>query len=171
MACDDEKCLPPYDKTFELVLTVGEATAAAQPAPIFAQIDWQRREPAATAAAGGGVFDPSRGLVWIFIFSFVSGLALNLTPCVYPLIPITVGFFAQQAKQRSGSTAPLAVAYVFGMSVTSRALDLLDARRPSGLRGRFTLVPKRLKPIMQRYTELKVWQRSHALALEVYGSG
>ena len=33
---------------------------------------------------------------------FVSGLALNLTPCVYPLIPITLGFFSRQSEGKSG---------------------------------------------------------------------
>jgi thiol:disulfide interchange protein DsbD len=125
-ACDDEKCLPPYDKTFELVLTVGESTAEAQPAPIFEQIDWQRRQPAATGAAGGGVFDPSRGLVWIFIFSFVSGLALNLTPCIYPMIPITISIFGSQGGGPRRAFV-LAIFYVLGMAITYSALGTFAA--------------------------------------------
>jgi len=58
---------------------------------------------------------------------FIAGLALNLTPCVYPIIPITVGFFAQQAKERKGGTFGLAVAYVLGMAVTYSALGVTAA--------------------------------------------
>ncbi|HEY3348763.1 MAG TPA: cytochrome c biogenesis protein CcdA [Thermoanaerobaculia bacterium] len=58
---------------------------------------------------------------------FVSGLALNLTPCVYPLIPITLGFFSRQSGGRKGGTFGLAVAYVLGMSVTYSALGVFAA--------------------------------------------
>ena len=37
------------------------------------------------------------GLFYTFIFIFLGGLALNLTPCVYPLIPITVSYFGGQS--------------------------------------------------------------------------
>ena len=58
---------------------------------------------------------------------FVSGLALNLTPCVYPLIPITLGFFSRQSGGKAGGTFGLAVAYVLGMSVTYSALGVFAA--------------------------------------------
>ncbi len=58
---------------------------------------------------------------------FVSGLALNLTPCVYPLIPITLGFFSRQSGGRAGGTFGLAVVYVLGMSVTYSALGVFAA--------------------------------------------
>ncbi|HMA30154.1 MAG TPA: cytochrome c biogenesis protein CcdA [Thermoanaerobaculia bacterium] len=58
---------------------------------------------------------------------FVSGLALNLTPCVYPLIPITLGFFSRQTGGSKGGTFGLAVAYVLGMSVTYSALGVFAA--------------------------------------------
>jgi thiol:disulfide interchange protein DsbD len=58
---------------------------------------------------------------------FVSGLALNLTPCVYPLIPITLGFFSRQSGGKTGGTFGLAVAYVLGMSVTYSALGVFAA--------------------------------------------
>ena len=58
---------------------------------------------------------------------FVSGLALNLTPCVYPLIPITLGFFSRQSGGKAGGTFGLAVVYVLGMSVTYSALGVFAA--------------------------------------------
>jgi thiol:disulfide interchange protein DsbD len=58
---------------------------------------------------------------------FVSGLALNLTPCVYPLIPITLGFFSRQSGGKVGGTFGLAVVYVLGMSVTYSALGVFAA--------------------------------------------
>jgi len=58
---------------------------------------------------------------------FVSGLALNLTPCVYPLIPITLGFFSRQTGGSKGGTFGLALAYVLGMSATYSALGVFAA--------------------------------------------
>jgi len=67
------------------------------------------------------------GLALQLVFAFLAGLALNLTPCVYPLIPITVGFFMAQRTERRARTWLLAVAYVLGMSVTYSALGVTAA--------------------------------------------
>jgi len=84
-----------------------------------------------TVESIGSAGDESRlaGLSFplLILTVFAAGLALNLTPCVYPLIPITVGFFAQQAKERPGGTLGLAIAYVLGMSVTYSLLGVTAA--------------------------------------------
>jgi len=67
------------------------------------------------------------GLLVQLAIVFLAGLALNLTPCVYPLIPITVGFFAAQKQGSRGHTWLLAVTYVLGMSVTYSALGVVAA--------------------------------------------
>lgn len=76
-----------------------------------------------SAEAAGDLF-AGKSLPLILAIVFLSGLALNLTPCVYPLIPITIGFFS---KQGSGKTFPLAALYVLGMSVTYSALGVFAA--------------------------------------------
>jgi len=38
-------------------------------------------------------------LLWTLLGIFAGGLALNLTPCVYPLIPITVSYFGGRSAQ------------------------------------------------------------------------
>ena len=77
--------------------------------------------PAADEGLAGKSLPILLGLV------FVSGLALNLTPCVYPLIPITLGFFSRQTGGRVGGTFGLALAYVLGMSATYSALGVFAA--------------------------------------------
>ena len=80
---------------------------------------------------GGGPAEESglagKSLPLLLGIVFVSGLALNLTPCVYPLIPITLGFFSRQSGGKAGGTFGLAVAYVLGMSVTYSALGVFAA--------------------------------------------
>ena len=58
---------------------------------------------------------------------FVGGLLLNLTPCVYPMIPITVGYFGVQSEGRIGKTFLLAVFYVLGLSLVYSVLGMTAA--------------------------------------------
>jgi thiol:disulfide interchange protein len=44
--------------------------------------------------------EPQRGLWSIFFIAFLSGFAALLTPCVFPMIPMTVSFFTKQSKSR-----------------------------------------------------------------------
>lgn len=63
--------------------------------------------------------------LWIQLgIVFLGGLLLNLTPCVYPMIPITVGYFGSQSEGRSGKTFGLAVFYVLGLSLVYSALGV-----------------------------------------------
>jgi cytochrome c biogenesis protein CcdA len=78
-----------------------------------------------SATAKGGLAGKSLPLLLGLVF--LSGLALNLTPCVYPLIPITLGFFSRQTGGRRGGMFGLALLYVLGMSVTYSALGVFAA--------------------------------------------
>ncbi len=80
-----------------------------------------------------------KGLFVTFLFVFFIGLTLNLTPCVYPLIPITISFFGAQAgkpgeKVGKGQKILTAIVYVLGMSVTYSVLGLI-ASLTGGLFG------------------------------------
>jgi thiol:disulfide interchange protein DsbD len=77
------------------------------------------------AAAEDGLAGKSLPILLGLVFA--SGLALNLTPCVYPLIPITLGFFSRQTGGRVGGMFGLALAYVLGMSATYSALGVFAA--------------------------------------------
>lgn len=48
-----------------------------------------------------GAKQEQKGLFTIFFFSFLSGFAALLTPCVFPMIPMTVSFFTKQSKTRA----------------------------------------------------------------------
>ncbi len=54
---------------------------------------------------GGGSADDKEegeeGLFWTFLLGFGLGLAALLTPCVFPMIPMTVSFFTKQSKTRA----------------------------------------------------------------------
>jgi len=68
-----------------------------------------------------------RGMLLTFVGLFFGGLALNLTPCVYPLIPITVGYFGGQSAGNSLRTFLLAMCYVLGIAITYSFLGVSSA--------------------------------------------
>lgn len=59
---------------------------------------------------------------------FLGGLALNLTPCVYPMIPVTLAFFSNQVGGSIRRTLGLALLYVTGISLSYAALGFLAAK-------------------------------------------
>ncbi len=67
------------------------------------------------------------GLFLSLIFIFLAGLALNLTPCVYPLIPITIGYFGGQAEGKTSRLFLLGVLYVLGMAITYSVIGVVTS--------------------------------------------
>ena len=55
-----------------------------------------------------------RGLLSLFIFSFLGGLAALFTPCVFPMIPMTVSFFTKQSKSKA---AGIKNAIIYGLAI------------------------------------------------------
>lgn len=72
-----------------------------------------------------------RGLPYALLAFFLFGLALNLTPCVYPVIPMTVSLFATQGKRKKSEIFLLALYYVLGIALIFSVLGLI-----SGLAGK-----------------------------------
>ncbi|MBU0474588.1 MAG: protein-disulfide reductase DsbD [Bacteroidetes bacterium] len=69
----------------------------------------------------------SSGLLLSILFVFLGGLALNLTPCVYPLIPITIGYFGGQSEGKTSKLFVLGVLYVLGMALTYSVVGVVTA--------------------------------------------
>lgn len=138
-ACDNQKCLLPQTLEVPVALTISsprDPVDLASP-DIFDRIDFTPVTGKTGNGAGpsggsdeGNVLKDAiakRGWLFAFVLVFLGGLALNLTPCVYPMIPITVSYFGGQAKGRGGRTAFLAALYLLGMAVTYSTLGLVAA--------------------------------------------
>jgi uncharacterized protein len=134
-ACSNLACLAPETQEFAIPVRVQGEPVAVAPAPSPAP-------PAQTAGAAprGGLLDAlsggeggvagllqERGMLALLGVIFLAGLALNLTPCVYPMLPVTIGFFASQASERWGRRIALPALYVLGMALTYSALGLAAA--------------------------------------------
>ncbi|WP_308131574.1 cytochrome c biogenesis protein CcdA [uncultured Flavobacterium sp.] len=58
--------------------------------------------------------ETEKGLLTIFLIAFFSGFAALLTPCVFPMIPMTVSFFTKQSKTKSQG---IRNAILYGVSI------------------------------------------------------
>jgi len=70
-----------------------------------------------------------RGWAFVFILAFVGGILTSLTPCIFPMIPITLAVIGASAKEDNSSrkTFLLSVSYVFGIAITYALLGLAAA--------------------------------------------
>lgn len=138
-ACDDAVCLPPAQEEFVVAFTVGES-AGIQPDSGQSAAQGERPEAVLNQVAvstgirpgdsgeksGFAQFD-DKSLPVILLLVFLGGLALNLTPCVYPMIPITITYFGGQAQGKKGSLIAHSVLYIVGMAVTYSLLGVIAA--------------------------------------------
>jgi thiol:disulfide interchange protein DsbD len=67
------------------------------------------------------------GLIFAYAAVFVGGLLTALTPCVYPLIPITVSIFGAKQAKRRVEAAALSTMYVLGIAATYTVLGVIAA--------------------------------------------
>lgn len=131
-ACDDQTCLPPSNIPVAFVVTVGESTVASTDGFYF--------DGAAASSDGGFItFDQAgeqnaiaqlineSGLVWTLITIFFIGLALNLTPCVYPMLTVTVSIFGNQTDTNILRVFSKALVYVLGIATMYSVLGVLAA--------------------------------------------
>jgi thiol:disulfide interchange protein len=97
MACRETVCLSPKEVPFSFILPPDTV--------VMQQYGDKKSTPAPPSALSGG-------LVTFFFLSFAAGLAAILTPCVFPMIPMTVSFFIH-GKKRLGRLQAL----VYGLSI------------------------------------------------------
>lgn len=71
-------------------------------------------------------------MLWTLLGIFIGGMALNLTPCVYPLIPITISYFG--GRSGKGGIISHALCYVGGIAFTNSMLGVFAAST-GGLMG------------------------------------
>ncbi len=134
--CDDEKCLAPETIEFDINLT-GEASENKGDLSAITSEDQNKSEALHIDIKGKDVF-PSEGVEKksyfnIFILGFLGGLIALLTPCVFPMIPLTVSFFTKGAKNRKKGlfNAALYGFFIFFIYVLlSLPFHLLDSVDP-----------------------------------------
>ena len=143
-ACNDENCLPPTQVEFSFsgkadgaaaatpagdaaassVTPVDTATAAATigviggaDGPTSIQVSdngWWSPVIDELSALGEPVSQEDMSWLYIFITGFVGGLLALFTPCVWPIIPMTVSFFLKRSKDKKKGVRD---AWTYGASI------------------------------------------------------
>lgn len=134
--CNDLTCVEPASASADDTIRVGTLDEGVEQldAELFSKPPFAGDDgaPAGVEAAPRGTGDfgkmvAEQGLALALLAVFLGGLALNLTPCIYPLIPVTVSYFGAQAGGKTSRVFLLALLYVLGMSITYSVLGTIAA--------------------------------------------
>lgn len=126
-ACSDEVCLPPSTVELEFPFTVGSQNIPAN-VELFEDLDENRGSVSQSGNEIATLFN-EQGSLWAFLSIFLIGLALNLTPCVYPMMSVTVSLFGGNAQEgmSTGKTFSRALVYVLGIVSMYSVLGVVAA--------------------------------------------
>lgn len=141
-ACDNESCLPPTEVPFKFKGETQASAASATPSkeedqPITTTpVETEQVEAtpdsvnaAQTQVASGDLWKPvidqlsnlgeahsTEDMSWLYIFAtgFLGGLIALFTPCVWPIIPMTVSFFLKRSKDKKKGIRD---AWTYGASI------------------------------------------------------
>lgn len=120
--CDDQNCYPPGQVESTVDVTVaGEPVVAGSTTPAEVQsLASPEAKPEGQSGLASFVRENLNSGNWLALIGvfFGIGLAINLTPCVYPLVPVTLSFFSNQAKSGVGGRLALGFAYMLGIAIT-----------------------------------------------------
>lgn len=121
MVCDDSNCLPPSTEELTFKIPNEKKLDSAEETPKKDSVSVEEKAVSQTEEkkskeeiASSTKKTESRGLLTIFILAFLSGFAALLTPCVFPMIPMTVSFFTKQSKSKA---AGIRNAMIYGISI------------------------------------------------------
>ncbi len=135
-ACDNEKCIAPESKRLTIPIRISTPSEAVDVTntTIFEKIAFGAGSGTTASSVGKGEDSgtlgniiQTKGYFLAFLLVFFAGLGLNLTPCVYPMIPITVSYFGGQSGGQTSRTVLLAFFYLLGMATMYSALGLIAA--------------------------------------------
>lgn len=136
MVCDDARCLPPTYVDLEFKIPASEKTEAKSTGTTQEQPGGEIEPEAALTDLSAATDDDSeiekedtevleavekqdekktqRGLWTTFILAFLFGFTALLTPCIFPMIPMTVSFFTKQSQTRAKG---IRNAFLYGISI------------------------------------------------------
>ncbi len=122
MCCDNKQCLPPQDIEFSFNIDGYSKAVFVQNNDTTLSL---KPENTLTLAASNTTAtnisqektklnEKNSSLLWFFLLAFIAGLAAIITPCVFPIIPLTVTFFMHNKETKTKSRI---LALVYGFSI------------------------------------------------------
>ena len=137
-ACDDKACYPPRTLTVTVpvevvppstrVKSINEDVFKKLPKdlksetrkPTESKIRYRGIAEKIANALGGST---ALALIWVFI----GGVLMNLSPCIFPMIPIVVGYFGQQSEGKFTKRFALGAVFLLGLVLMYSAIGLVAA--------------------------------------------
>jgi len=120
-ACALKFCMPPEDVPVPVNLSIVPAEAAVK--HLNKEMFKPEKGPSTSDRQFHG-FGVGAGFWLTLVGLFIGGMALNLTPCIYPLIPITVSYFGGMSDRIRGRTIIHGLLYISGLAITNSLLGL-----------------------------------------------
>ena len=129
MVCDEKECLPPDDYNFEINLSSGiggqqeviyktdSSTLAVIPSLPLLDLNSPINNNC------GDIEEQDKSFWMLLIFGFLGGLISLFTPCVFPMVPLTVSFFTKGGSEK-GSGIGKALLYGFSIILVYVSLSL-----------------------------------------------
>ncbi len=100
MVCDDEKCLPPNNIDLAFKIASNAVTNITAVDKVKTAVE-EKGEAKYLKLKKSQKKEKSKGLLGTFLIAFLFGFTALLTPCVFPMIPMTVSFFTKQSKNKA----------------------------------------------------------------------
>ena len=143
MCCDDKQCIPPEEIEFSFPVkgNPSPSSGISVTPPATGQPDTIRVTKSVTVEKPDSAKISSddknlrtteadtaakESLLWFFIISFLAGLAAIVTPCVFPMIPMTVTFFMHDTTNKRKARTE-AIVYSLSIIVIYMVLGVLVA--------------------------------------------
>ncbi len=112
--CDDKQCLPPESKVFKLGLNTQKASAEVA---TITEEDIEKSAKLSIPLKGMDQYETEdqegKTYLTIFFLGFIGGLIALLTPCVFPMIPMTVSFFMKDGSKAKARRNGI----IYGLSI------------------------------------------------------
>ncbi len=137
MVCNEKTCLPPKTEEIAVAFTVAEgAPRADHLTPVSLVPAQENGAPAAQSTPPKNSDAPddiakrvntakSSGIFSYVLLALTMGFIALLTPCVFPMIPITVSFFTKQQEKQGGRGLRGPIAFCLGIILTFTGIGLL----------------------------------------------
>ncbi len=131
--CDDERCLPPEIKTFNIKVEADGTYIILGENILLTEKDKELAEQLKLDIPNPELINSTQekqSYVMLFLLGFIGGLLALLTPCVFPMIPLTVSFFTKGAStpKVGKMNAILYGVFIFGIYLLlSLPFHLLDS--------------------------------------------
>jgi len=136
-ACTDTQCFRPEEislnaklnvvKKLETIQNEEPEVIPAESTPIaietLAKSPQQTEPPEETEKISNWIVQ--KGYLVTFILIFFMGIVLNFTPCVFPIIPLTIGYFVSQSEDKTIKIFFLSLLYVLGIAIMYSILGVI----------------------------------------------